>query len=381
MSYQVNDEIFSRLKFDNEKDRAFSSELKSKVTTYLKNQSNSSKGSALSILKLIVLYSSFIMCWYQLAFLQHSLLSTILIMAIFSLTYIAMAFTIGHDAGHNSMFKSQKINNFVFWITYNLLGIPPYIWRFTHNHIHHHYVNIPGHDIDIEKNPVLRLTPLADFEFYHRYQWIYALFLYPFFFFNKFFANDFRTYYGIEKRYFKNIKHPFYRSLEHVFFKLLYLSIMVGIPTLFSGYSFTQVLLGYCAIMMTISFFIAFTLAGSHLNLDVSFIKPTKEGHVSISSMEHQIITCIDFHPESFICGFICGGINAHTAHHLFPSINSIHYPALTRIIRETCFTHGIAYKEKNIFSLWISHYKYLILLSRDSKRQEALLAAGLGQK
>jgi linoleoyl-CoA desaturase len=40
------------------------------------------------------------------------------------------------------------------------------------------------------------------------------------------------------------------------------------------------------------------------------------------------------------------GGLNYQVEHHLFPRISHVHYPALNKIVRETCEKFGVQYNE-----------------------------------
>jgi linoleoyl-CoA desaturase len=348
------------INFNNKKSKDFDLELKREIKEYMKTQKNGNKGNYEIYLKIIVLFTLFFGAWGLLSFTHLTGLGLILALAVFGIAYSSLAFTIGHDSGHGTIFRNTKIDKALFWFTYSVLGIPPYIWNYTHNRIHHPNVNIDGYDMDIDKNPVLRLTPMTPWKSYHRFQHIYCFALYPLFFFNKFFFNDFNALRKIEQRYMGDRKHPIGRIVEHYVMKAVYLFLMIGVPALFSGYSLGAVALTYIVFMMSISVVIGLTLASAHLNEGCLFIDKPENGDVEVSFSELQIKTCIDFSPESRFWGFLCGGINAHVAHHLFPKICSVHYRAITKMIKNKCQKYGIDYREMNIIQLWASHIKYL---------------------
>jgi linoleoyl-CoA desaturase len=294
--------------------------------------------------------------------------TSLILLTVFGISYTALAFTIGHDTGHKTVFKNTKIDSVIYWITYNLLGIPPYIWNYSHNIIHHPNVNIETFDMDIDRNPILRLTPMTPLKSVHKYQHIYCFFLYPLFFFNKFFLNDFNYLKKIESRHFiNNKKHPLSRKIEHIVMKAAYLFMMVGIPTIYSGHSFLTVLTTYVLFMMVMSVFIGLTLASAHLNIGTLFLEKPENENIHVSFSELQIKTAIDFSPTSKFWGFLCGGINAHVAHHLFPKICSDHYPEITKMIKASCEKYGIEYREMNILQLWKSHLDYLKILGKNA--------------
>jgi fatty acid desaturase len=61
---------------------------------------------------------------------------------------------------------------------------------------------------------------------------------------------------------------------------------------------------------------------------------------------KHQIITAHNVSPQSFLIRLYSGGLNLQIEHHLFPSVNSCHLPALSKIIKPLCLKHNIKYNE-----------------------------------
>src|SRR5699024_3562035 len=77
---------------------------------------------------------------------------------------IAMAgigFSISHDALHGAYSSNKKVNQWLGY-TFDLMGANGYIWKITHNVIHHTYTNIYEHDEDLEVAEFIRLSPNAD---------------------------------------------------------------------------------------------------------------------------------------------------------------------------------------------------------------------------
>jgi linoleoyl-CoA desaturase len=82
-----------------------------------------------------------------------------------------------HDAIHGSFSKSPVINK-IFGSTLYLLGGNVYNWEIQHNKLHHTYTNIHHMDEDITGKFMLRLSSDDRLKSIHRYQHIYAFFLY-----------------------------------------------------------------------------------------------------------------------------------------------------------------------------------------------------------
>jgi linoleoyl-CoA desaturase len=62
---------------------------------------------------------------------------------------------------------------------------------------------------------------------------------------------------------------------------------------------------------------------------------------------------------------WFCGGLNTHVVHHLFPSVNHIHYYNLTRIIKETASEYDFPYKNYSPIRVFTEHLYFLKKLGR----------------
>jgi len=60
----------------------------------------------------------------------------------------------------------------------------------------------------------------------------------------------------------------------------------------------------------------------------------------------HQIKTTANFATNNKVVSWLVGGLNFQIEHHLFPKISHVHYPAISKIIRQMCQEHGIHYIE-----------------------------------
>jgi len=58
----------------------------------------------------------------------------------------------------------------------------------------------------------------------------------------------------------------------------------------------------------------------------------------------HEIRTTADFAGQNKVISWFVGGLNFQIEHHLFPQISHIHYPALSKIVRQQCEFFGLPY-------------------------------------
>ena len=87
-----------------------------------------------------------------------------------------IGFGIAHDALHGAYTSHSRLT--IFGLSFDALGASSYLWKITHNIVHHTYTNIHGVDEDLAVSPLLRLSPNAERPWFHRLQHSYAFPLY-----------------------------------------------------------------------------------------------------------------------------------------------------------------------------------------------------------
>jgi linoleoyl-CoA desaturase len=89
------------------------------------------------------------------------------------------------------------------------------------------------------------------------------------------------------------------------------------------------------------------------------------------------MLTTSNFAPRNHLLSWYVGGLNYQIEHHLFPKVCSVHYPAISRFVREAAATHGIPYLEQPTLAQAIrSHYRMLKHFGRKADSAELALAA-----
>jgi linoleoyl-CoA desaturase len=88
-------------------------------------------------------------------------------------------------------------------------------------------------------------------------------------------------------------------------------------------------------------------------------LKP--DGSVEAAWMVHQFSTTANFATGNALLTQYVGGLNYQVEHHLFPRVCSIHYPAITGIVREVTTKYGVPYYlQPTLWSAVRSHYRTL---------------------
>jgi len=125
-----------------------------------------------------------------------------------------------------------------------------------------------------------------------------------------------------------------------------------------------------------IGFIIATTFAGFILSIVFQLAHTVEHTSFPVADNEsgkmydewaiHQLKTTANFATKNRIISWLVGGLNFQIEHHLFPKISHIHYPAISRIIKQACHEHGIVYVEyKRMYHAVFSHVAFLKEMGR----------------
>ena len=90
-----------------------------------------------------------------------------------------------------------------------------------------------------------------------------------------------------------------------------------------------------------------------------------------------------NFANGNLLLSWYVGGLNYQIEHHLFPRVCSVHYPALSGLVREVARRHGVPYNEhRTLFDAVASHYRTLKRLGSAGSISALPMARGpdLGQ-
>jgi linoleoyl-CoA desaturase len=269
-----------------------------------------------------------------------------------------------HDANHGAYSSNSNVNRIVGYAL-NLVGGMVYNWKIQHNVLHHNYTNITGYDDDVDDKIVCKFSPHSKSKYrtIHKFQFLYAFLFYSILTLYWVLLKDFVQHkrymeYGIQKftrwQSFKII-------LTTVFLKLAYLSYILLLPVFVGGYSWMAVIGGFlimhaiCGIILSVVFQLA------HCVDETSYPMPNEENKIMEDWAIHQMRTTMNFSDNHWFITWYVGGLNYQIEHHLFPSICHVHYPALSKIVRETAAEFNVPYLYSPTFGSAVrSHIKVL---------------------
>ena len=328
--------------FENKKSPFFRA-LREKVDKYFTENKISPVGNSSLYLKSIIQLVSAMGLYTVLVFFTPGIAISVILCCLFGVNLALLGFNIMHDGGHQSFSKHTWLNK-ASAHSLNLMGGSAYFWKIKHNINHHTYTNIEGMDEDMEIDFFMRLHDNQPRYWFHRFQHIYWIVLYGLTYFLWVFKNDF-------DKYFKELKSDVPRSQkqsprEHVLFwvtKVGYGAVYILLPILMVGW--LKWLVGFAIVTFVCGLTISIVFQLAHIVESTQFPAPNVETNkIENEWAIHQLNTTANFGTNSKLLFWLLGGLNFQVEHHLFPKISHIHYPAISRLVRETAEQFNVPY-------------------------------------
>lgn len=325
------------------KNYGFRKELNKRVDAYFKSQNIGTRDNPAMYLKTLVIFAWVIAAWTFVVFGPPEMWLKAIGCVFLGCGIAAVGFSVGHDANHGG-YSSRPWVNSALGLTYDVIGVSSYLWRYRHNFLHHTFTNILGHDVEIHGDDIVRMTPYVEYKSHHSFQHIFISFIYsivPLYWA----ISDIKTM--IFKRRYHDHPIPTPKPLDiFTLFagKLIWLGIFIGIP-IAVGYTPLQALAGFLITYMTYGVLICNIFMLAHVMEGVEFIEPDPDSlQVDDEWAVFQIRTTIDFAPRNHFLNWYLGGLNYQVVHHLFPQVCHIHYPKIAPILAEVCEEFGVKY-------------------------------------
>ena len=170
---------FKSINFKNNNHKDFAVTLRKRVDNYFSSKKIEKTGDYRIWIKVVVLPLMY--------FLPFAVILSNLVVDSYLITYglwcmmgvgiAGCGLGIMHDANHGAYSKNETVNKVIGRVIY-FIGGSDVNWRIQHNVLHHTYTNVSGMDEDIDIDPLMRFSPSQKLLKGHRFQFIYAWFLY-----------------------------------------------------------------------------------------------------------------------------------------------------------------------------------------------------------
>jgi len=338
----------------------FFREVKAKVDRYFSERKLDPTGNRKLYIKSVIQVFSALALYTVLVFFTPPAWLALSLCFILGLNLAIIGFNIMHEGGHQSFSKHQWLNSVSAYFL-NVLGGNSYFWKAKHNINHHTYTNIEGMDSDIDIQPFMRLHADQQRHWFHRFQQFYWIILYGISYLVWVFYEDFMKYFT--GKIAANTNARKFDTKEHYIFwltKIIYVGMYIVVPIIMVGW--LKTLIGFSVITFVCGLFISIVFQLAHVVEGTAFTS-LKEDSTKIQQewAIYQIGTTSNFATQNKMLFWLLGGLNFQIEHHLFPRISHIHYPQISRFVRETCKEYNIAYHEySSMFKAVVSHLGHL---------------------
>lgn len=144
------------------------------------------------------------------------------------------------------------------------------------------------------------------------------------------------------------------------FTKLYHGAVFIAIPIVFVGW--LHWLIGFLTMSIVSGFVLSIVFQLAHTVEGTEFPVADKFNHkLPDEFAEHQIKTTANFATENKLVSWLVGGLNFQIEHHLFPKISHVHYPAVSKIVRNVCREYQLKYIEyPTMRRAIIAHVRFL---------------------
>ncbi len=332
--------------------RDFAATLNKRVNDYFKSHNISRQGNAEMYIKTA--------CMFAMYFTPYVLILTGVISQPWTIfaAVIVMGFglagiglSVMHDANHGAYSDKAWLNELMGY-SLNLVGANAFNWKIQHNVLHHSFTNVHDHDEDISPRGVLRLSPSTPWKHVHRYQFIYAWFLYGLMTIAWLGYKDFirivryqRS--GMATKQKADIVKEWFILIAT---KLGYIAYIFIAPLIFTALPWYQVLFGVILMHYVAGFILAIIFQPAHVVEGTEFPVPDENNTLETNWAAHQLRTTSNFGNKSKWFTWYVGGLNFQIEHHLFPNICHVHYKNIAGIVRKTAQEFGLPYKTFHTF-------------------------------
>ncbi|MEX0845958.1 MAG: acyl-CoA desaturase [Balneolaceae bacterium] len=349
-----------KVTFNNKIDQEFSKTVKQRVHEYFEENNLSQHANATMVLKAFLLLGLYFGAYAIIISGQFSLTVMWLLSVVMGIGMAGIGFSIAHDALHGAYSSNKKVN-YLLGLTFDLMGANGYIWKITHNIIHHTYTNIHGHDEDLEVAAFIRLSPHSEHKPVHQVQHILAFFAYSLATFFWVFVKDYWYFFKNPLGPYENKNHPLSEWVTLIITKIIYYGYTIALPLLLLDITWYHWLIGFMSLHLTAGLILGVIFQLAHVVEETMHPEPNEDNVIENHWAIHEMITTNNFARDNKTLCWYVGGLNFQIEHHLFPKICSIHYPVISRIVEETANDFGIPYNHHTTFRAAVaSHYRTL---------------------
>lgn len=228
-----------------------------------------------------------------------------------------------HDLSHKTILPSGRLLRWVETLVWTVVGVPATVWRRVHNATHHHETNTVGDPdrwfLETERS---KTTKVYNRVFYPNREGIYANPLVGIHFIVYVLKHSWSAVVGLEFKPSFVTARPDYgrRQRITVIAEVVMIAVYQSCVIWYLG-GWQGALWGCAAVYSAVSFFVLNYIVTNHALNDLCEHTDPVAGSTSVI-----VPGWLDFLHSNF---------SYHTEHHLFPGIDSYHYPQVCAVLRQ----------------------------------------------
>jgi linoleoyl-CoA desaturase len=351
----------------------FAEDVKREVGAYFTERGISEKANAAMVAKTVILLGGTVAVYLTILFGGLGPWPMLGLAVLMGVGVAGVGFSVSHDALHGAYSGNPVVNKWL-GLTFDLFGANGYLWKITHNVIHHTYTNIHGVDEDLSVSPLLRLSPEAPLRPIHRWQHLYGFAAYSTSTLFWVFVKDYKYFLKRDLGPYRDKKHPAGEVASLLAMKLFYYGWSIVVPLMVLDLRWWQFAIGYLAMHVTAGTILGIVFQLAHVVEGTEHPLPNELGEMEEAWMVHEMETTSNFGRRNRLLNWYVGGLNFQVEHHLFPRVCSIHYPAISPIVERMARRHGVAYNDQPTFRAAVaSHYRMLRRLGPEALARSAV--------
>lgn len=352
------------VKFAKDHNEDFYKVLQKRVNDYFKTNNIARHGNVKMVFKTIVMISLYVVPFLAMLLYFQNPWMIFLMYVLMGFGMAGIGLSIMHDANHGAYSKNQMVNKVLGYVI-TLVGGHDVNWRIQHNVLHHTYTNVNGMDEDINPGSTLRFSPHEPRRAAHKYQHIYAWFLYGMMTILWSTSKDFKQLFRYRKMELLETQNVRFVSslLILLLSKALYYIVVLGLPIYFCSQYIP--IWGIIASYFTMHFICGVILGAifqpAHVVPTSDYPLPDESGNIAADWAVNQLVNTSNFAPGARLFSWYVGGLNYQVEHHLFPNICHIHYRKISEIVKATALEYNLPYNSQRTWGdALVSHTKML---------------------
>ena len=254
-------------------------------------------------------------------------------LAVYFAVVSAQVGFLGHDAGHQQIFRGRRWND-RFGTVLSTLGVGlSYSWWVDKHNRHHRHPNVIGSDPDVERNVLAWTSEQADLQrgavrFIARNQ---AAFFFPLLL-----LEAWNLHVGSAR---KLASHPGGRKTEVLLLLAHVACWLVGLTFILTPWQAVSFLAVQQAVF---GLYLGCSFAPNHKGMKMP------AGSDPLDFLQRQVLTSRNI-TGGRLATWVFGGLNHQIEHHLFPSMPSHNLRRCRPLVKAFCATHSIPYCEASI--------------------------------